>query len=119
MIRAVPPISPSAGRARDQVLDLAPAALGGDREAAVLDEGAGVDQVLDVLAGGAPAGRVAAGDRLAARGVLGQRAPPQKFGEIFAFSSALRSPSGTVGMFPDDGWAPVSALQLECGPFAR
>ena len=42
---------PVGGGAADQVVEFAAAALRGDREAAVLDEGAGVDQVVDVLAG--------------------------------------------------------------------
>ena len=46
------------GGAGDQVVELAAAALGGDRVAAVLDEGAGVDQVGEVLARRAPAGGV-------------------------------------------------------------
>ncbi|HYI99861.1 MAG TPA: hypothetical protein VEX36_09350 [Thermoleophilaceae bacterium] len=40
--------------ARDQLLDVAPLALGRDREAAVLDERSRVDEVLDVLARCAP-----------------------------------------------------------------
>ena len=55
---------PVGGGAGDQVVELAPAALGGDREAPVLDEGAGVDEVLEVLARGAAARRVALGDRV-------------------------------------------------------
>ena len=64
---------PVGGGALDQLLELAAAALGGDREAAVLDEAAGVDEVGDVLARRAAAGRVAPLDGLGARRVLGQR----------------------------------------------
>ena len=83
-------------RLRDQVLDLAAAALGGDREAAVLDEGAGIDEVGDVLARGAAAGRVAALDRLGARLVVGQRrrsSTSTRSGR--SRSSLLRFSSGT------------------------
>ena len=41
------------GRALDQILERAPAALGGDRQRAVLDERARVAEVVDVLARGA------------------------------------------------------------------
>jgi hypothetical protein len=71
--------------AGDQVVELAPAALRRNREAAVLDEAATVDEVLDVLARGAPAGGVAALDRLRTRRVLGQRASRQQFGKVGPF----------------------------------
>ena len=86
MTLAVPPTKPSAGVRCDQVLDLAPAALGGDREAPVLDEGAGVDEVLEVLPRGAPAGGVAAIDRLGPRRVLGQRPAAEDLVEVLALS---------------------------------
>ena len=72
------------GGARDQVLELAAPALGGDREAPVLDEGAGVDEVGDVLARGAAAGGVAPLDRLGPRRVLGQRPARKHLVEVFA-----------------------------------
>ncbi|MGX1040664.1 hypothetical protein AB7M41_000370 [Bradyrhizobium diazoefficiens] len=50
-------------RVLDEVVELAPAALGRDREAAVLHEGAVVDELRDVLAGGALVGVAAALDR--------------------------------------------------------
>jgi hypothetical protein len=53
----------------DQLGDRPAAALGGDDQRAVLDEAAGVAQVLDVLAGGALAGAAAALDGLGAGGV--------------------------------------------------
>ncbi len=74
------------GGAVDQVLELAAAALGGDREAAVLDERAGVDEVGDVLAGGAAAGVVTAADRLRASRVLGPRAAAQELVEVLALA---------------------------------
>ena len=54
MIRAVPAISPSAGVRAISSCGLAAHPLGGDREAAVLDEAAGVDEVGEVLARRAP-----------------------------------------------------------------
>src|SRR5207244_9240766 len=50
------------GRALDQLTKLAPCALRGDRERAVLDEAPGIDEVGDVLAGSPPARRMAALD---------------------------------------------------------
>ncbi len=108
------------GGARDQVLELAPAALGGDREAAVLDEGAGVDQVGEVLAGGAPAGRVAALDRLLARRVLGQRPALQQLGQILALSFAASLPVWHGRHVPRRLLKyRHQSLLLECCPFAR
>ena len=78
-------------RARDQVVDLAAAALGGDREAPVLDEGAGVDEVGDVLARRAAAGRVAARDGLGAGRVLGQRPARQQLGQVLALARRRRT----------------------------
>jgi hypothetical protein len=72
-----------AGGAPDQVVELAPPPLGGDREAPVLDEGAGIDQVLEVLPRGAAAGRVAPLDRLRPRRVVGQLAPAEDLLEVF------------------------------------
>jgi hypothetical protein len=68
---------PVGGSAGDQLIELAAGPLGGDREAPVLDEGAGVDQVLEVLTRGPAAGRVAPLDRLRPRRVLRQRPPRQ------------------------------------------
>ena len=78
-----------AGGVGDQVVELAAAALGGDREAAVLDEAAGVDEVGEVLAGGAPAGGVAALDRGGPSGVLGQRPAGEQLGEVGALGRRL------------------------------
>src|SRR6185295_10700118 len=58
------------GRGRlDQVGETAAAALGGERERAVLGEAARIDERGDVLARRAAAGGVAAGDRGGAGGV--------------------------------------------------
>ena len=65
------------GGAGDQVGQFAAVTLGGDREAPVLDEGAGIDQVVEVLPGGAPACGVASCDGVRARSIFGQRAPVQ------------------------------------------
>ena len=62
---------PVGGRAGDQLRGLAPGALRRDREAAVLDEAARVDEVGEVLARRAGTGCVAALDRLRARVVAG------------------------------------------------
>ena len=75
---------PVGGGAGDQLLDLAPPALGGDREPAVLDQAARIDQVREVLARRAPAGGVAALDRLRARLVAGQPAALEHLGEVVA-----------------------------------
>src|SRR5262249_8351681 len=66
----------------DQLAQLAPRALGGDREAAVLDEAPRVDEVLDVLARRARAGRVPALDRLGTRLVARRRAALQNLVEV-------------------------------------
>ena len=84
MIRAVPRDQPVGGGLRDQVLELTPAALGGDREAAVLDQRAGIDEVGDVLASGAAAGGMASLDRFAARLVAGQRLALAQLAEVRA-----------------------------------
>ena len=47
----------------DQILFRAPAALRGNGQRAVLDEAAGIDQVGDVLPGGAATSLVPLGDR--------------------------------------------------------
>ena len=62
---------PIGRRALDQLLLWAPALLGGEDQRSVLDEAAGVDQVVEVLARGAPALLVALGDGLGAGGVEG------------------------------------------------
>ena len=59
-------------------------ALGGDREASVLDERVCVDEVGDVLAGGAAIARVSALDGVGTRGILGERAALHQFGMVGA-----------------------------------
>ena len=78
------------GGALDQVLELAAAALGGDREAAVLDEGSGVDEVGDVLPRGPRAGRVAPLDRVRTGRVLGQRPARQQLRQVIAIGHPPR-----------------------------
>ena len=80
---------PVSGRARDQVVELAPPALRGDREAAVLDEGAGVDEVVDVLPSGPATRLMAPLHGIRPRLVTGQRLPPPQLGEIVALPTAL------------------------------
>ena len=79
------------GRARDQLVDLAPRPLGGDREAAVLDEAARVDEVGEVLARGAPAARRG--------GARPPRAAPRRSARRRSSSSARssRTPSSRTG----------------------
>ena len=78
--------------ALEQLGKLAAGPLGGDRQPAVLDEAARVDEVVDVLARGAPAGGMAALDGLGARLVAGQRPPLQRLGQVgpLLSRSALR-----------------------------
>ena len=121
------------GRARDEVVEVAAGALGGDREAPVLDERARVDEVGDVLARGAPAGRAAALDRLgprrrpaSARGGAGPRRGPRA-----APASPVVSGSATRGMLPEPRRSapvrpagrrrqgPRRAAARSCGPAAR
>jgi hypothetical protein len=90
-----------AGRARDQVIEVAPLALRGDREAPVFDPGPGIDQVVDVLPGGAPAPLVTLGDRLRPGGILGQRPPPQQLGELGFVCGRL----GDGDIFPMAPWS--------------
>ncbi len=66
----------------DQVLFGAPAALGGDRQRAVLHEAAGVDQVGDVLPGGAATPRVPLGHRRRAALVAGEQVPVSDLVEV-------------------------------------
>ena len=75
---------PVGRRPRDQLGGLAALPLGGDREAAVLDEAPGVDEVGEVLARGPRAARVAALDRLRPRLVGGQPPALEHLGEVVA-----------------------------------
>jgi hypothetical protein len=67
---------------RDQVDQIATKPLRGDREPSVLDERAGIDQIVNVFPRGASAVSVPAFDRVGARRVLGEHATPQQFGVI-------------------------------------
>jgi hypothetical protein len=70
------------GRAGDQLAEVATLSLGGDRKPSVLDECSWVDQIGDVLARGPPALLMPLLDRVRARGVFGERAPPPKLGKV-------------------------------------
>ena len=69
----MPATSPSAGVFFDQVVDRAAPALRRDHQRAVLDEGARVAQVLDILARGALIGFAPARDGVGPRGVESDR----------------------------------------------
>ena len=77
-------------RVADQVVELAPAALRGERERAVLDEAAGVAQVGDVLARGAQAEGVALGDGVGTAGVGEQRLARAQLEQVGAQRVARR-----------------------------
>ena len=118
MTRAVPATSPSAGvRAiRSSISRLA--SLGGDGEAAVLDEGAGVDEVGDVLASRAPARGVASLDRVRTRLVLGQRASFEHLGQVLALlltAAPLSTWHARHVPRRRAGLASSAELALECG----
>ena len=72
------------GRALEQLAELAARPLGCDREPAVLDEAARVDQVGEVLARRSRAGGVAPLNRLGAGGVLGQRRGARALAQVRA-----------------------------------
>ena len=74
----------------DQILNLAAATLGGDREAPILDEGARVDEVLDVLPRRPAPGPVAALDRLRPRLVFAQQAARPQGREVVSLSVLAR-----------------------------
>ena len=73
---------PVSRRPRQELVEVAAAALGGDREAAVLDQAALVDQVIEVLARRPRSARVPVLDRLGARRVGGQPPPLERLGEV-------------------------------------
>ncbi len=72
------------GRVLDQVLDGAAAALRGDHQRAVLDEAAGIAQVVDVLARGALMSFAPARDRLGPRIIEAERVALLHFLQIVA-----------------------------------
>ncbi len=75
---------PVGGGALDQLVNRAAAALRGDHQGRVLDEGAGVAEVLDILAGGALAGFAAARDGVGPGGVEADFMALANLGEIGA-----------------------------------
>ena len=97
-MRAVPAISPSAGVRAISSSSSRRIALRGDREAAVLDEAALVDEVGEVLARRARAARVASLDRLGPRLVAGQPPALEHLGEVVSHvgSPRLRSTAHTL-----------------------
>ena len=79
-----PATRPSAGRALDQILHGAPLPLRRDLQRAVLDEGARVAEIVDVLARRALPRLAPPRHRLGARRVEGHRVPLLHLGEIGA-----------------------------------
>jgi len=73
---------PVGGCATDEIVDAAPAALRRDRQAAVLDEAAGVAQVVEIRARGSPTCRMAGRDDVGAALVPRQAPASQRFSEI-------------------------------------
>ena len=97
MTRAVPADEAVRGGPRDQVLELPAPPLGGDREAPVLDEGAWVGQVGDVLPGGPPPCGMTALDGLRAGRVLGQGAALEDLRQVLALGArSAASPSSPI-----------------------
>jgi len=72
-----------ARRRGDQVVDGTSPTLGGDHEWAVLDERTVVDEVGEVLAGGAPTPLASARDRIGSTGVEADRVTFEHLTEIF------------------------------------
>ena len=109
---------PVGGRAGEQLAGLAAHALGGDREPAVLDQAARVDEVGEVLARRARAGCVAALDRLRPRVVAGQPPALEHLGEVV--SNAVLSHGGrlayavTVGLAVTNATLEGVAVGLRC-----
>ncbi|MDT4831994.1 hypothetical protein FQZ97_655290 [compost metagenome] len=68
----------------DQFFQRAASALGGQGQGAVFDEAAGIQQVVEVLAGGALAGLAPPGDRLRAARIRGDGVAFERFGEVGA-----------------------------------
>jgi len=75
---------PVSGRAMDEIVDTAPAALRRDRQAAVLDEAPVITEVCDVLARRSAPCPMAGGDDVGTAVVPGQAPPSQRFSEIRA-----------------------------------
>ena len=109
-----PAHQPVGGGALDEFGDVAAVSLSGDREPPVLDERSRVDQIGDVLAGGAPVCRVPAFDRVGAGRVFGQRAPPQQLGVIVA-DGLVTHRRGLLELDCSAGWNTTRAV----GSWAR
>ena len=96
-------------RPADEVVELAPAALRGDDHRPVLDEAAGVDEVVDVLARRALPRPAPALDRIGPLLVVAERVPLHDLGEIVhGCRRARRRPSTAAataggGLALDDG----------------
>ena len=83
-------------RVLDQIIHLAPPALGGDRERAVFDKGAVIDELGDVLARGALVGLAAPLDRGRAVFVERDGVALVQFGEIGADVIEIDIPSSSA-----------------------
>ena len=81
----MPATNPSAGRILDQILDGAAAALRGDHQRAILDEGAGVAQVVNILARSALMGLAAPSNCLGPRIIEAERMPFLNFFQVVAY----------------------------------
>ena len=77
---------PVARCALDQLFDASSSALGGERQRAVLDEGAVVAQVIDVLAGCALTARAPSGDGVGPLLVAADGMARHDFGQVSSFS---------------------------------
>src|SRR5262249_19780854 len=94
-------------RARDQLLDRTAAPLGGDRERAVLDEGARVAEIGHVLAGSPLPGRAPPGDGIGARRIPGELLAPHRLRQVATYLVEVdllrrRGAGGLVGALVDD-----------------
>ena len=104
--------SPSAGVDADQILDIATAPLRRDHERSVLDEGAVVDQIIEVLASGAMVASMPTRDRLGAMLVEADRMPIEYLSQVVAFESDR---ADRHGIRPDGDGADIALVQLHQG----
>ena len=96
----------------EQLAHLAAAPLGGDREPAVLDEAPGVDQILDVLAGGAAAALVAALDGLGpglVAGSAGVARAPRPGHRVAPRPAPAKPRSHRAALVALGAWRPLSS----------
>ncbi len=100
------------GGRRDQVLDIAPAPLRRDHERSVLDEGAGVDQIIEVLASCAMVASMPTRDRFGAMLVEADRVPIEHLAQVVAFESDR---ADRHGIRLDGDGADVALVQLHQG----